>query len=409
MLPARLAWLKHVLYAILLLVFFACATEVGLRVYDLRTGEITTDVSEAEGLVVNCWQMHHRLKPLANVTAHNPDTGEPIRVRINSHGLRGPEVGVPKPPGVYRIVCLGDEHTLAAAVDRSHTFCEQLRLLLQRRTRLTVEVLNAGVPGYCPLLSYLQVKHSLLALQPDLLILNFDMSDVADDSLYRRHTRIGSDGAPLACPNGRVETNKQSAVERIDDQFFIVKLSKSSLDLLQDDSKRSDDASDIHAQRGKYAWLKDNPPDWRIYIQQALSPIERLKQLADRGFLKLVVTTYPTPWQVSPAASSGGGVRSAAGVAQDALFESRRPFEIVAEYHRRRDIPFCDVSPAFKLAEQREQLYLANADEFSPRGHAAFARELASFLVEHLPNVWGRDPLESQPAELLRHASSQRP
>src|SRR5262249_41103803 len=99
---------------------------------------------------------------------------------------------------------------------------------------------------------------------------------------------------------------------------------------------------------------------------------------------RLVVAALPAPWQVSANASSGEGVREQAGVTQDALFRSQRPFATLAEFCQAQNIPFCNMSEAFVRAGQPERLYLKNAAAFSAAGHALYARELASFLRQQL-------------------------
>src|SRR5687768_13738025 len=44
----------------------------------------------------------------------------PFRVSVNSLGFRGPEIGVPKPPGVFRIFAIGESSTFGWKGVRSH-------------------------------------------------------------------------------------------------------------------------------------------------------------------------------------------------------------------------------------------------------------------------------------------------
>ena len=194
-------WLKQVTSAIFALVALYCCAEIGLRVYDSYCGQVTRRDVYDRGLICKSWDLHHELKPLQRITQLDPDTRQPLKLATNSFGLRGTEIQVPMPPGVYRIVCLGDERTFGTHVPDGETFCSQLQTLLQARSRVKIEVINAGVPDYCPLLSCLQFKHKLLGFQPDLVILNFDMSDVADDYRYRRLATMSDNQVPLACPN----------------------------------------------------------------------------------------------------------------------------------------------------------------------------------------------------------------
>ncbi|HEB53493.1 MAG TPA: hypothetical protein ENI87_09590, partial [bacterium] len=60
---------------------------------------------------------------------HKPNLDVSIgrfRLRTNSLGLRGPDVAVPKPPGTFRIVMLGDSVTFGWGVDDEVTFARRL-------------------------------------------------------------------------------------------------------------------------------------------------------------------------------------------------------------------------------------------------------------------------------------------
>lgn len=188
----RLVWVKHFLIAIGALVLFVVASEVGLRVQHSFQMQSLAEQTEQAKLLQPSWKCHHTLKPLKATVRRNPDTSLPISIRTNSLGLRGDAVIVPKPADVYRIVYLGDETVFASEVAEDESFCKLIEQSLPQSPGRRWEVINAGLPKYCPLLSYLLFKHSLTSLQPDLLILNLDMSDVADDYHYRRHARMGS-------------------------------------------------------------------------------------------------------------------------------------------------------------------------------------------------------------------------
>jgi hypothetical protein len=70
-------------------------------------------------------------------------------IRINSHGLRGPEFDEQKPPGTFRILALGDSFVEGAQVALDQTFVARLeRMLTPRFAPRRVEVINAGVSRY---------------------------------------------------------------------------------------------------------------------------------------------------------------------------------------------------------------------------------------------------------------------
>lgn len=103
-----------------------------------------------------------------------------IPVRINPHGLRGPETTYEKPEGTYRILNLGDSVAMGWGVDVEETYGRQLEDRLNRDASANehYEVINAGVPGWNPEneLAYLQAEG--MQYQPDLVL--YDLTIVND-------------------------------------------------------------------------------------------------------------------------------------------------------------------------------------------------------------------------------------
>ena len=273
---------KHLACALLTITLVVCGTEIGLRVYDSYTGRWTGGHLYDEGLICKSWTTHHALKPLQNTTQLHPDTHKPVTIRTNSLGLRGDAVAVPKPPGLFRIICLGDERTAGFEVPEEQTFSVLLQKQLQQLTRLQVEVVNAGVPGYCPLLSFLQLKQSLIALEPDLVILNFDMSDVADDYRYRGFTMMHGRNELLCCahPDLQVPTPEQQA-----NAFLLPLVAMRTTATLWSENMPATGVPSIELATGTYLWLRDRPPDWSIHIEQAF-PADPANETIDAGRLR---------------------------------------------------------------------------------------------------------------------------
>jgi hypothetical protein len=99
-------------------------------------------------------------------------------VSTNSAGLRDREYARQKPPGVYRIVALGDSTMLGWGVPQEQTTAKILeRRLNATATRWRFEVLNAGVGNYD---TVQEVEHYLTcdrAFHPDLVILQYFIND----------------------------------------------------------------------------------------------------------------------------------------------------------------------------------------------------------------------------------------
>jgi lysophospholipase L1-like esterase len=110
------------------------------------------------------------------LTFHNrrstsfPDVG----VEINSLGTRGPEVRDPKPPGLWRVICLGDSCTFGAA----RSYPQILQSILDERAPGAFEIVNAGVIGYTSLHGLEWFQRDLARLHPDVVTLYFGWNDM---------------------------------------------------------------------------------------------------------------------------------------------------------------------------------------------------------------------------------------
>lgn len=95
----------------------------------------------------------------------------------NSLGYRDREHSVEKPPGVFRIVVLGDSIGAGLRVERfEDTFPALLERLLRERGH-NAEVINLSVSGYNTLQEVETLKERGLRYQPDLILLAYALND----------------------------------------------------------------------------------------------------------------------------------------------------------------------------------------------------------------------------------------
>ena len=100
--------------------------------------------------------------------------------RVNRQGFRGAEVAEEKPPGVFRIVCLGDSHTFGYGVGEGESWpCVLESALRARLDGSRFEVLNCAVNAYDAEQSLALLELRLLRFHPDLVLLGFFVNDTA--------------------------------------------------------------------------------------------------------------------------------------------------------------------------------------------------------------------------------------
>ena len=146
--------------------------EIGLRFYLNESASIEPVECKREDPIV-----HHGYKP---ITTCRYKTAEwDTEIRINSHGLRNKEIEESK--NKFRVLVMGDSFTAAESVDYEKTFVYLAESTLIKEGK-NIEVINAGVPSYSPILEYLWLREYGLELNPDLVILNFDLGDVSGDN-----------------------------------------------------------------------------------------------------------------------------------------------------------------------------------------------------------------------------------
>ncbi|HXU46925.1 MAG TPA: SGNH/GDSL hydrolase family protein, partial [Thermoanaerobaculia bacterium] len=101
------------------------------------------------------------------------------QVRVDSDGLRGPEIPVAKAAGTYRIAVLGDSCAEALQVPEEQTFAKLLERELAECPAIgppgghRIETLNFGVSGYGTAQELLTLRHRVWKYQPDLVLVAF--------------------------------------------------------------------------------------------------------------------------------------------------------------------------------------------------------------------------------------------
>lgn len=115
-----------------------------------------------------------RLRPNQTVEARG------VHIVTNSFGLRGPEISQTPAPGTRRLLVLGDSVAFGYRMEEPDTFVEQLRGELERRAGGSWEVLNAGIEGYNTVNEVAYLRSSLLQLEPQTIVLLFNLNDYDD-------------------------------------------------------------------------------------------------------------------------------------------------------------------------------------------------------------------------------------
>jgi lysophospholipase L1-like esterase len=161
--------------AALALVLFAALIEGGARFAWCLLGErrLSFAPREPAQLIVRDRDRLYRLRPGFD----GPwGRAHPVRVRVNSLGMRGPERALASAPGTTRVLVLGDSQTFGFDVPEAEAYPEVLgRRLAADSARF--EVWNAAVPGYSTYQGLLWLRQNLATLRPGIVIAAFNFND----------------------------------------------------------------------------------------------------------------------------------------------------------------------------------------------------------------------------------------
>src|SRR5581483_11269808 len=162
--------LRHLLLAVASTVLALALLEVGLRATNVAVHDFAHDLEKYGSLIV--WD------DAGGYFRHVPEASAElgrVSVRFNSLGMRDREPRIPKPPGTFRVFCLGDSVTFGPGVPEDETFPARLRAEL---ASVGVDVVVGAVQGR----NSDQEEHFLAAnidrLAPDLVVLLYVVSDI---------------------------------------------------------------------------------------------------------------------------------------------------------------------------------------------------------------------------------------
>lgn len=108
--------------------------------------------------------------------------------KINRLGFRGPEFEGPKPEGTLRVICVGASTTFGHSAPSDETTWPRLLegKLREALPGKTIQVINAGVPGYTTFHNLPNLGLRLLPLEPDVVVFYQGVNDLAQQAKLAR-------------------------------------------------------------------------------------------------------------------------------------------------------------------------------------------------------------------------------
>lgn len=373
-------------------------------------------------------QLHHSFIPGSEERSIGREWD--VAYRINSFGLRDREYSIEKPENTYRILALGDSFTEGYGMEVEDAFVKILEKKLNSSSGsgLSYEVINGGIASYSPLLEYLFLVQKGLRLNPDMVILFYDFSDLKDDYEYEKTALFGKDGAPFRCfPMKRVRALSSGPFERFlirhcrfylyaEDRInkLLYKFSadnqgkkrelaierKRKYDLAVERKRKDDIPLSLNEQRAilreqkelvvKNRFVAFQSPDG-IIVEKLWEKNEKYiglihEMLKERG-ISFVLVTYPYAVEVGRTEWSEG--RGEYGFKEGIEYPQPSVVSFLRRYAEEKDIPFINLYYDF-LKSDLKPLYFAFDGHFTENGHKVAAESLFRELGK-----LGDAPLES--------------
>ena len=299
----------------------------------------------------------------------------PTHEYVNSRGYRGPEIALPKPRDVYRIVALGGSTTFGLFLDSWQlTYPYKLEQHLRSDYGYSqVEVINAGVPQYSTWESAVNMLLRIPDLEPDMVIIYHGINDVGVrltdpeyfDGLYSARGYWTDQDDPLPPSSLLRFAMKRLGFELQADYTLDAKFRfPDGIRGCEPDASRTEgrcqgydmSASDV---------LSANPP---IYFERNVRNIIRLARGMNSEVLLLTWAYSPLDF---PIEGGGGMVYT---YLQDGVDEHNAIVRKIAE---EEGTLFYDLAASMPI----DQKFWVNGIHMKAAGTAEMARQLAEYLV----------------------------
>ena len=303
--------------------------------------------------------------------------------------MRGADVTMAKPPREYRVLTLGDSFTMGKGVADEQTFAVLLEKSLNDPPVCpggAVRVLNGGVDSYAPILSLIQLERDLHVLQPDLVILNFDVSDLIQESAYRREAVRGPDGEIVAVPSG---PPRESVTERFREWaerrlFFTRALLYYANQAF---GYRTLTVRDVTTQANfevvAHTLQQDEEPRDEQWAN-VFDSFDRIRRFCEERNIRFVLSLYPWAHQISETEWTPG--RSA--FMPEGSVASEVSANRIRRYAAEHGVPLSDAYPDFRAALGRDALYFSHDMHWTPAGNQVMARALDRNLKDLFGKQW---------------------
>jgi hypothetical protein len=299
-------------------------------------------------------------------------------VSFNSAGMRDREHSEEKPPGVFRILLLGDSFTEALQVPFEASLPSLVERSLEARTGKRIEVINAGVSGWGTDDELRYLTSYGLKYRPDLVVVAMTLHNDISDNLRHDWHRV---------ENGALVDQPRMPMSFLDYQVMQLKAYLATRFQTYQLWRRVRHGSEIRQAGNQLhshvVQLFEVPTPEPIAEGVELTDLllRQVQAVAGAGGAQVVLVLLPIRYQL--ADSTFAEFVRGAGVPQTAM-QIDKPQQMITPFADNLGIPVIDLLPRFRqwMADSTAPLYLEWDGHWNEAGHRLAAAVVSDGLVK---------------------------
>ncbi|MDY6905155.1 MAG: hypothetical protein SWH61_10760 [Thermodesulfobacteriota bacterium] len=353
-------------------------------------------VTRPPGNIVYHSRLNHTWKPDSSYLHtefcdNNPEFAEPYRDYYNHQGwLERYDIQKEKPPAVYRIFYVGDSFT-EGTCPMEQSVPEVVEKELNGYAKglpFKFEVVNTGTSSYAPTLYYLLVRYVITDYNPDLIVVNVDMTDDFDDWWYGRNLIRDKEGNPQFAPrpevdradvkisaNGELKVPVWSRVRLFFHKYsYTYNLIRHLRQWVFSPAIDGDDREGRTGTYSRWSWCKSYWDEMtRRNVDNSMDVLGRLIRWCQENNIKIMLTGVPHYPQYAGNPYGGGPP-----------IWSSRPHAVLRDLAGAFQVPYLNSYERLKPVIQgtpQERFYYRKDMHFNPRGYAIWAEAQLDFLM----------------------------
>ena len=264
-------------------------------------------ISKQKNISVKHDVFHHHFLPNRSYLRPVGKFGE-YKIITNSLGFRDSKIRQIKKRNKKRIIFIGDSFIEGVLLNYEDTVVGLADSYYKKKG---IEVLNAGVSSYSPIIYYNKIKYYLNdGLEFSNLVVFIDISDIEDEALY--YTQDKERGNVVSTKyfqnlNKNRKNIKDKIIIFLENNFYLSFYSLKYLDdKIFDKFKKNNETNFEYTEkefinfivskkykRDKWTLNKEVKREYNRGIESSLKNIKLLKNLLDQHDIKLTIAVYP--------------------------------------------------------------------------------------------------------------------